>query len=96
MAASQVTKNSAMQAQERVQSPHFSGSSTVTSPTFEDWSLEYGLKKGPVLTNPEPNWTSKIENTQLETQLQHTLLEEDHIEQMIEELLDYGSIEITS
>ena len=103
MESLQITKNSAMQAQQRVLSPQFPGSGTGINPKFVDsgsWSPDYGPTKGPVITSPDPNWTMKIENTQFEhepqqLQLQYTPLEEHHIEQMIEELLHYGSIEIT-
>ncbi|CAO2816896.1 unnamed protein product [Amaranthus hypochondriacus] len=103
MASLQITKNSAMQAQQRVLSPQFPGSGTGISPKFVNsgaWSPDYVPTKVPVLTSPEPNWTMKIENNQFEhepqqLQLQYTPLEEHHIEQMIEELLHYGSIEIT-
>lgn len=97
MASLQVTKNSAMQAQQRGPGPQFSGTGNVVGPKFGEtcaWSPEYGSTDGLVLPNPEPNWTMKVENAQLEPQCHFTMLEDDHIEQMIEELLDYGSIEI--
>lgn len=97
MASLQVTKNSAIQAQQRGPGPQFLGSGNVNGPTFGEtgpWSPEYGATNGTMLPSPEPNWTMKVENAQLEPQLQYTPLEEDHIEQMIQELLDYGSIEI--
>lgn len=100
MASLQVTKNSAMQAQQRMPGPQFSGPGSGGGGTkfgeSSPWSPEYGspkLPKGPMLPSSEPNWGIKVENVQLEPQLQYTPLEEDHIEQMIEELL-YGSIEI--
>ncbi|KAL2939963.1 hypothetical protein RDABS01_001345 [Bienertia sinuspersici] len=96
MASLQVTKNSAIQAQQRGAGPQFSGSGNGIGPKLEEtgpWSPDYGPTNGPI-PSPDPNWTMKVENTQLEPQLQYTPLEEDHIEQMIEELLHYGSIEI--
>lgn len=97
MASLQVTKNSPNQAQQKGPSPQFSGSGNGIGPKFREtspWSPEYGPTNGLVFPSPEPNWTMKIENAQLEPQMQYTPLEEDHIEQMIQELLDYGSIEI--
>lgn len=87
-----------MQAQTRGASPQLSGPGNGIVAKFEamgPWFPEYG----PVVTNlmppgPQPNWVMKVENVQLEQPLQFEPLEEDHIEQMIEELLDSGSIEI--
>lgn len=47
-----------------------------------------------VQENTEPNWV--VKKAQVETAQQFKPLEDDHIEQMIEELLDYGSIELCS
>lgn len=58
---------------------------------------------GPTQPRPEPNWVVKVESDQLFESQQQQLeqqkqefepLEEDDIEQMIQELLGYGSIEI--
>ncbi|KAH7574079.1 hypothetical protein ACOSQ2_008373 [Xanthoceras sorbifolium] len=42
----------------------------------------------------EPNWL--VKKVQVESSQQFKPLEDDHIEQMIEELLDYGSMELCS
>ena len=51
------------------------------------------LEKRPLpVQETEANWV--VKKPQVESTQQFKPLEEDHIEQMIEELLDYGSIEL--
>lgn len=61
------------------------------------------LEKSPLLSvqersesGEEPNWFMKKKVQVESSQLQFKPLEDDHIEQMIEELLDYGSLELSS
>ncbi|KAK9742190.1 hypothetical protein RND81_03G154100 [Saponaria officinalis] len=104
MASLQVTKNSAMQAQRRGPGPKLAAPTKNNVTKIEEidpWSTEYGS----TVTGPDQyseysglEYNSnfvKVENAQLEMQPQCAQLEEDHIEQMIQELLGYGSIEIT-
>ncbi|KAL9230292.1 hypothetical protein vseg_005665 [Gypsophila vaccaria] len=104
MASLQVTKNSSMQAQQKVgPGPKTIGPTKNIVTKIEEvgpWSTEYGsTMMGPEYSeysSPEYNLDNmKVENAQFEFQPQYAQLEEDHIEQMIEELLGYGSIEIT-
>ncbi|XP_074289799.1 ethylene-responsive transcription factor ERF003 [Silene latifolia] len=93
MASLQVTKNPTMQAQQKGPSPKL-----MSPPKIEDvgpWFPEYGSTvTGPGFSSPDSDLVVKVENGQSESPPQYEQLEEDHIEQMIQELLGYGSIEI--
>ncbi|GAV59973.1 AP2 domain-containing protein [Cephalotus follicularis] len=89
MASLQITKQSLHQ--EPQKTPHVFTTNGIAG---------RGLEMGASLPEKRPmapqecegtNWFVKVENTQ-----QFKPLEDDHIEQMIEELLDYGSIELCS
>ncbi|XP_043699144.1 ethylene-responsive transcription factor ERF003-like [Telopea speciosissima] len=54
------------------------------------WSPE----NKPSVEKPQTNWV--VKKAQIESTQQFKPLEDDHIEQMIEELLDYGSVELCS
>lgn len=103
MASLQLTKNtvtSAMQPQHRGPAPQFPGPSRSGGQGCH----RYGSAAvGPTQPGPGPNWVVKVESDQLFESQQQQLeqqkqefepLEEDDIEQMIQELLDYGPIEI--
>ncbi|XP_077216880.1 ethylene-responsive transcription factor ERF003-like [Tasmannia lanceolata] len=55
-----------------------------------------GMPKIPAAGRPENNWVMKVEveNNNHHHHQQFNSLEEDQIEQMIEELLDFGSVEL--
>lgn len=63
----------------------------MRSEEMDTWSLG---KRPMVVSEQEANWV--VKKVQAETTQQFKPLEDDHIEQMIEELLDYGSIELCS
>ena len=92
MASLQITKQSIHEPQRASPSHGVSGKGILENvPEMGTWQSE---KKPIVVTGEEMNWVVKkvqVENTQ-----QFKPLEDDHIEQMIEELLDYGSIELCS
>lgn len=89
-----------MQPQRRGPVPQFSGPSRSGGQGCH----RYGSTAvGPTQPGPGPNWVVKVESDQLFESQQQQLeqqkqefepLEEDDIEQMIQELLDYGPIEI--
>lgn len=86
------------QAQQRGPGPQFSvyGNAIGSKPGGMGPAYGPGLM-GLTQPDPEPNWVVKVESDQFEQQLKQQglePLEEDYIEQMIEELLDYGTIEI--
>ncbi|XVF89375.1 hypothetical protein PTKIN_Ptkin19aG0125200 [Pterospermum kingtungense] len=84
MASLQLTKQqSGHETQNKAPTPHVVSNKSIAG---KDSGL--GVRPFPV-QETEANWVVKVENTQ-----QFKPLEEDHIEQMIEELLDYGSIEL--
>nr|QNI23917.1 AP2/ERF transcription factor [Camptotheca acuminata] len=87
MASLQMTKPSIQQPQ-RVPSSQFVTTNNIAGNVNEmgPWSPE---EKPMVVLPQEANWG-------FNTQQQFKPLEDDHIEQMIEELLDYGSIELCS
>lgn len=89
MASLQVTENQAKQTQQNGPSPKFSGLGHGVShspgPSWPNHGLESML--------PGPDRDIKIDRVSNEDQ-KFEPLKEDHIEQMIEELLGYGSIEI--
>ncbi|KAE8687472.1 ERF003 protein [Hibiscus syriacus] len=73
-------KQSVQEPKNKASTPHFTG-------------INRTVRDGMPVKETEGNWVLK--NAQVETnQQQFKPLEEDHIEQMIEELLDYGSIEL--
>jgi len=92
MASLQVTKNQAMPGQRNGPGPKFSslgyGVSWSSDPLWPEHESESAGSK-----LPGPEGDIKIDQLSNEDQEFETL-REDHIEQMIEELLDYGSIEI--
>ncbi|XP_059642618.1 protein PPLZ02-like [Cornus florida] len=93
MASLQMTKPSIQEPPQRVvQSPHVAANGIVRDVNGADrWSPE----RKPVVVVPpeqEANWV--VKKVQFESTQQFKPLEDDHIEQMIEELLDYGSIEL--
>ncbi|KAF3971477.1 hypothetical protein ACB098_01G101800 [Castanea mollissima] len=89
MASLQMTKPLAPEPK-KAPSPHVIASNAFAGKTFEMgmWFPE----KGPEL---EPNWVVKKVKVE-SSQQQFKPLEDDHIEQMIEELLHYGSVELCS
>ncbi|KAA8521633.1 hypothetical protein F0562_012306 [Nyssa sinensis] len=92
MASLQMTQKS-IQEPQRVPSSHLVTKNSIAGNVNEmaTWSPE----EKPMVFPQEPNWGFK--KVQVEsTQQQFKPLEDDHIEQMIEELLDYGSIELCS
>nr|QNI23918.1 AP2/ERF transcription factor [Camptotheca acuminata] len=92
MASLQMTKAS-MQEHPR-HPPPYAGAANGTSGNSNEmgtWSPE---KKPMVMPEQDINWV--VKKVQGESTQQFKPLEDDHIEQMIEELLDYGSIELCS
>ncbi|KAJ4951067.1 hypothetical protein NE237_027899 [Protea cynaroides] len=80
-----------------VKEPPRAPSSVVMPSVIAQDSKEMGVwlpEKKPVIQQPEMNWVAK--KAQMESTQQFKPLEDDHIEQMIEELLDYGSVELCS
>lgn len=93
MASLQMTKP-LVQEPQKAPSPH-----VITTNSFAGKTIEMGMwlpEKEPVADlEVDPNWFMKKVKVE-SSQQQFKPLEEDHIEQMIEELLDYGSIELSS
>ncbi|XP_010265679.1 PREDICTED: ethylene-responsive transcription factor ERF003-like [Nelumbo nucifera] len=91
LASLQMT-NSMMKEPHKTPSPVVLSNNSIT----ED-SKEMGMwssSKRPAVQHPETNWV--VKKVQMESSQQFKPLEDDHIEQMIEELLDYGSVELCS
>lgn len=103
MASLQMTKSTSLKQPSK---PQLSFVDTKNVGIVEDEkpSIQVPEKKPAVPEEPkqeqeeEPNWVFvnkvKVESTQDEESIES--LEDDHIEQMIEELLHYGSIELCS
>lgn len=103
MASLQMTKSTSLKQPSK---PQLSFVDTKNVGIVEDEkpSIQVPEKKPAVPEEPkqeqeeEPNWgfvnKVKVESTQDEESIER--LEDDHIEQMIEELLHYGSIELCS
>ena len=94
MASLQMTRPSLPEPQ-RVASPNVISTSSLATKTGQSDAML--PEKRPLMEDQETeaNWVMKkvkVENNQV----QFKTLEEDHIEQMIEELLYYGSIELCS
>ncbi|KAL6985197.1 hypothetical protein U1Q18_018575 [Sarracenia purpurea var. burkii] len=89
----QITKQSAPPDPRRVPAPEVGAADRVVGNGGEmgGWWPEKKPMVGPP-TPQEVSWAAK--KVQVESSQQFKLLEDDHIEQMIEELLDYGSIEL--
>ncbi|KAJ8450415.1 hypothetical protein Cgig2_002100 [Carnegiea gigantea] len=92
MASLQVTKNQAKQTQQSEPGPAFSGLGHGVSRSPAPLWPQHGLEPARSML-PGPDEDIKIDQVSNEDQ-KFEPLKEDHIEQMIEELLDYGSIEI--
>ncbi|KAK9280230.1 hypothetical protein L1049_013917 [Liquidambar formosana] len=92
MASLQMTKPSLHEPQQAPSSQVFAANG-IAGKTNEMgmWPPE---KRAMVAQQPEANWVMK--KVQVESTQQFKPLEDDHIQQMIEELLDYGSIELCS
>ena len=96
MASLQMTRPSSQAEPQRVASPNVitSSASNFSMKSNETETLLLPQKRQEEEQEAEGNWVFKkvkVENAQ-----QFKPLEEDHIEQMIEELLHYGSIELCS
>ncbi|KAF8400555.1 hypothetical protein HHK36_013854 [Tetracentron sinense] len=91
MASLQMTNPMANEPQKAPSSMVVSGNSNAVK--TEEVGVLSSVNK-PVPQLPEMNWVSK--KAQIESTLQFKPLEDDHIEQMIEELLDSGSVELCS
>ncbi|GMG98960.1 hypothetical protein Nepgr_000800 [Nepenthes gracilis] len=89
VASLQLTKNASAQVAEKVPTrPQIAAGDSVSEKFDEACSLP--LQYRPVAAPlPEANWVSHQEQ-------KFKPLEDDHIEQMIAELLDYGSIELSA
>ncbi|CAK9185513.1 unnamed protein product [Ilex paraguariensis] len=94
MASLQMTKAS-MQEPQRVPSLHHVGGNGRAGSANEASTLS-PEKKPLVLAVPQKDENWILKKVQVEGTQQFKPLEDDHIEQMIEELLDYGSIELCS
>ncbi|XP_028782678.1 protein PPLZ02-like [Neltuma alba] len=88
VASLQMTRPSLPEPQRVASSPHTDVSASNSSGTV------LPRKRAHEEQESEANWVMK--KVKVETNQQFKPLEEDHIEQMIEELLDYGSIELCS
>ena len=93
MASLQLTKQSLHEPQKPPTS-HVATTTSIAGKVGESgqWSPE---KRPVTVQQPEANWVVKKVQVDSNTQ-QFKPLEDDHIQQMIEELLDYGSIELCS
>lgn len=93
MASLQLTKQSLHEPQKPPTS-HVATTTSIAGKVGESgqWSPE---KRPVAVQQPEANWVVKKVQVDSNTQ-QFKPLEDDHIQQMIEELLDYGSIELCS
>ncbi|XWS17853.1 hypothetical protein CRYUN_Cryun33cG0104000 [Craigia yunnanensis] len=92
MASLQMTKQqSGHEPQNKAPTPHIISNNGIAG---RDGGMGVRLlEKRPLpIQETEANWV--VKKPQVESTQQFKPLEEDHIEQMIEELLDYGSIEL--
>ncbi|KAG5541017.1 hypothetical protein RHGRI_021041 [Rhododendron griersonianum] len=89
MASLQLTKQSAAEPQ-RIPVVHC-GAADGTMGNAEEMGTWWPEKKPAMVPLQEGSWVVKMEDRD-----QFNSLEDDHIEQMIEELLDYGSVELCS
>ncbi|KAL7187277.1 hypothetical protein ACSBR1_037359 [Camellia fascicularis] len=92
MASLQMTKQ-AVQEPQRIQATRSGGPASGILGNVEEmggWSQE----KKPMVLAPQQQEVNWVVNANTSSSPQFKALEDDHIEQMIEELLDYGSIEL--
>ncbi|KAJ7958541.1 Ethylene-responsive transcription factor [Quillaja saponaria] len=92
MASLQMTKPSLQEAQ-RVPSNDVIAANNIVGNPIET-NTQFPEKRLMAEQEAESNWV--VKKVKVENALQFKPLEEDHIEQMIEELLHYGSIELCS
>ncbi|CAK9183856.1 unnamed protein product [Ilex paraguariensis] len=92
MASLQMTKAS-MQEPQRVPSLHHVAANGIVGNVNETSTLS-PEKRSMVVPQQEDNWVAR--KVEVQTTQQFKPLEDDHIEQMIEELVHYGSIELCS
>ncbi|KAF7817284.1 protein PPLZ02-like [Senna tora] len=89
MASLQITRSSSSShphTHRLITSPNAMSSGTSTSTTTSSSALPHNEQE------PEAKWV--VNKVKVESSEEFKPLEEDHIDQMIEELLDYGSIEL--
>ncbi|MBA0874027.1 hypothetical protein Goshw_010495 [Gossypium schwendimanii] len=80
--------------QNKAPTPHVDSNNGIAAGTDNGKGVVSVVEKRPLLSvqETEANWV--VKKAKVETTQQFKPLEEDHIEQMIEELLHYSSIEL--